>query len=93
MGKRQESHKDGKYLLKISRNFGIKICDEGSFIESKNGKHPRLRFRYKGLLFSQTFVLSGGSDTMKNNYKNVRNNLKRIGVDKIPNGFFYRYVK
>ena len=90
MGKRQESHRDGKRLLRMTINLGLKVCDEGTFSHT-NGSHHKIKFRYNGLLFNETIALSGGSTTMKSTYNKVRKSLISIGIEP-ERGFFLRMV-
>ena len=90
MGKRQESHKDGKRLLRMTRNLGLKICDEGTYSQT-NGSHHKIKFRYNGLLFNETIPLTSGSESMKGTYNKVRKSLVSIGIEP-PKRFFLRMV-
>jgi hypothetical protein len=91
MSKRQESHKDGKRLLRMTRNLGLKICDEGTYSQT-NGSHHKIKFRYNGLLFNETIPLTSGSESMKSTYSKVRKSLISIGIDELPKTFYFRMV-
>ena len=90
MGKRQESHKDGKRLLRMTRNLGLKVCDKGTYSQT-NGSHHKIKFRYNGLLFNETIPLTSGSDSMKGTYNKVRKGLISIGIEP-PKVFYFRMV-
>jgi hypothetical protein len=74
------SRKSINTLIKLSRNLGKVICDEGTF-EERQAKHLIMKWKYKGNMFCHKFPSQKNSSTLNHQYSQMRKNLRASGLE------------
>lgn len=73
------SGKDIDTLIKLSRQLGESICDDGTFEELQT-KYLIMKWKYKGNTFTHKFPGSLKSTSLNHQYSQLRKNLRASGL-------------
>ena len=73
------SNKNIITLIKLSRNLGESICDQGTY-EERQSKQLIMKWKYKGNTFVHKFPGSSKKSSINYQYSQMRKNLRATGL-------------